>query len=247
MFGFAGVYPFEAGSDICGLRGGIMYSARQTFAILCLVISFSCVVRSACVGTTDAEIPYTLSHTKSGDSTATSFYVLVCGMGCQADSYCPDLTSISVGATGVTGADGNDECGATFPIDLSASSGGCKTVTFAVQEPDASLDKVCPSGCQVKFALSDGQSVVKSIDGKILPASSPEVVTTPSPEVVTTPSPEVVTTPSPSGPVSPSNTPEPYGRRRISQTEARRLMQYGGNRRLSQYGEARKLRQYGSK
>jgi hypothetical protein len=57
-------------------------------------------------------------------------------------------------------------------------------------------------------------------------------------------SPDVVPNPSPSGEVFPSNTPQPYGRRRMSRLdgESRRLMQYG-SRRLSQYG--RRLNQYG--
>jgi hypothetical protein len=133
---------------------------------------------------------------------------------------------------------------------LSSNPGDCKTVSFSVQQADASLDKVCANGCQIKFGLSDGESVVKTIDGNVVPAPDvvPEPVPTPevgpnsTPEVVT--SPEVVPNPSPSGQVSPTNTPQPYGRRRINRVDTnRRLMQYGGTRRLSQYG--RRLNQYG--
>lgn len=236
--------------------------AGKFFGALCLVLSLASVARSACVGTSSANIPYSLSYTRTGDASSTNFLVLVCGNGCQGDAYCPDVTGITVGASGVSGGSGSDDCGVTFPVEMSAQS-GCKTVSFAVGEPNASLDKVCGNGCQVKFSLSDGQSVVKTVDGNVVPA--PEVVPSPSPEVVPSPSPEaipsqspdvvtspdVVPNPSPSGQVIASNTPQPYGRRRISRfdAESRRLMQYGRRlnqyrRRLNQYG--RRLSQYGS-
>ena len=147
-----------------------MYLARKLFGALCLALALASVAKAACVGTSSANIPYSLSSTKTGDASSTNFLILVCGNGCQGDAYCPDVTSVSVGASGVTGA--SDDCGSSFPVELSAKSGDCKTVSFSVQEPNASLNKVCANGCQVKFGLSDGQSVVKTIDGNVVQPQS---------------------------------------------------------------------------
>lgn len=236
-----------------------MFSTRRVLTAICLVLSLASVALASCVGTTNIDVPFTLSYTRTGDGSSTSFYVLVCSTGCEGNSECPFLETISVGVDGVDGANGNDDCGPVFPVDLSAANVGCETVRFTVPGSNTALEQVCPGGCQAKLTLRNGQTVVKAIEGSFTqPNPSPEEVSTPQevaspePEVSMSPelvmSPEVVPNPSPSETVLPTSTPQPYGRRRVSQLDAlsRRLSQYGANRRLNQYGK-RKLRQYGSK
>jgi hypothetical protein len=202
------------------------------------------VALAACPGTSNANIPYSVSHTKSGDGSSTTFYVLACGLGCEDPSMmCTDLKSISLG--GVQGGDGSDDCGGIFNVGL-APDGGCKTFSFTANQANADLGSVCPDGCLVKFNMANGKSVVRTIGGERVEAQVPETSPEPLPEPSPEPSPEMSPIIEPIPPNSPeetvtpsgSKTPTPYGLRR------RVLAQYGNGRRLSQYGSRRRLNQY---
>jgi hypothetical protein len=245
-----------------------MYLSNKLFALLFIVCALAARAKAACTGTSNAAIPYSVSSTRTGDGSSTTFAVLICDSGCQDGALCSGLSSVSIGATGADGGDGKDDCGLTYNVKLTPGEGSCATVYMSAKKAEASISDVCPDGCHVKFNLADGQSVVKTIDGaavdtaSVVPEQSPAAVVEESPATVMEQSPAAVAEESPAdvtgespadvvgeSPAAISSTPSPYGRRRMRQIEGalggRRLRQYGGARRLNQYG-SRRLSQYGA-
>ena len=237
-----------------------MYLSNKLFALLFIACTLAACANAACTGTSNAVIPYSVSSTRTGDGSSTTFAVLICDTGCQEGALCSGLSSVSIGATGANGGDGTDDCGLSYNVKLTPGEGSCTTVYMTANKADAVISDVCPDGCHVKFTLADGQSVVKTIDGgavdtaSVVPEQSPPAVVEESPAAVVEESPAAVVEESPAAvvgesPASISSTPSPYGRRRMSQIEGalggRRLRQYGGARRLNQYG-SRRLSQYGA-
>lgn len=227
-----------------------MYLVQKFLALLIGLYSVAVAVRGACTGTESGDIPYSVSYTKTGDASSTTFIMQVCSTGCSGgDMVCQNLNSISVSATGIAGTEGSDDCGVVKSAELTPDSGSCAVVYLDADKPDLELSDVCTDGCIVRYNLANGMSVAKTIDGQIVePASdSPEPVV-PEPVVPEPVVPEPVVpdvspspTPSPEATVaSTSPTPSVYGRRRMRQMEgplsSRRLRHSNGARRLHQYG-----------
>lgn len=241
-----------------------MVCAKRVVAGLLLVSTGAAVANGACTGTSNGELPYSISSTKSGDGKSTTFYGLVCGLGCADGAVCADLTSVSIGGVSLGGGDGSDDCGTVYNVGLSPD-GGCETFTFTADGSGVDLESVCPDGCHVRFNLANGESVVRTIGGARVetPVASPSPV--PSPVPSPSPSPMPSPSPSPSPSVVPSSvpsspteeatpsasegesvtpasigSPRPYG----GSVRRRNLHQYGGVRKLNQYGGAKRLHQY---
>jgi len=194
-----------------------------------------------------ASLPYSISATKSGDASSTTFIMILCSTGCSdpSDKTCQPLSSASFGTADLTIPEGEtDACGAKAPEALlgslalsSPNEQNCVFVYLEGSEPDMTLASSCPNGCQVQLQLENGERGVITVEG-----DGPTPEPSPSPVPVSTPPP-----------------PHVYGGRRRSLAslshmfESRReLNQYGG-RRLNQYGErrrnqygGRRLNQYGS-
>ena len=230
-----------------------MVCAKRLIAVLLVSSTCATVARAACAGTSDAELPYSITSTKTGDGKSTTFYGLVCGLGCVDGAECADLTSVSIGGSSLAGGNGSDDCGTVFDVSLSPD-GGCETFTFTSSESGVDLDSVCPDGCHVRFNLKNGESVVRTIGGGRVdtPVASPSPVPLPSPSPIPSAVPSSPAGETPSTPLTPSqpgggivtpaatSSPRPYG----GSVRRRTLQQYGGSRRLRQYGGARKLNQY---
>jgi len=229
-------------------------------AIVLLVAKTFSLAAGACTGSLAASnVPFSFTSTRTGDASSTTFIIQVCSKGCSDDQsdVCQPLSSVSFGATGLVSADGgSDECGPSIsgaslgPLGTeSPANVHCASAYLDGPEPNMDLSDVCPSGCIVKLGFANGQSVVATLDGSVVPQQvSPEPVPEPEPE----PEPVPETTPS---------APSAYGRRRLNVHDnenlssfiGRRLNQYGkrrlvqyGSRRLNQYG-SRRLNQYGSR
>jgi len=196
-------------------------TTKLLFLALLATVSSGAVVANAaaCTGTSDMDIPYSISSTRTGDGKSTSFLGLVCGLGCSDGELCEDLSSVSVGGVSLGGGDSSDDCGTVFNVALQRD-GGCETFTFTTGQSNADLESVCPNGCHVRFNFANGESVVRTIGGgrvETTPVASPP----PVPDVPVSPSaaspelsPSPIVEPSPGGgTVTPSanNTPRPYG------------------------------------
>jgi len=208
-----------------------MVCAKRLIAGLLLVSSGATLARADCTGTSDAELPYSITSTKTGDGKSTTFYGLVCGLGCAEGAACAELTSVSIGGPGLGGGDGSDDCGTVYNVRLSPD-GGCETFTFSSAQSGVDLESVCPDGCRVRFNLDNGERIVRTIGGGRVdpPVASPTPATPATPATAN------------GGTVTPSATgsPKPYG----GSVRRRTLNQYGGSRRLNQYSGTRKLNQY---
>jgi hypothetical protein len=229
-----------------------MVKTNRLVAGLMVLSAGAAVANAACTGTSSADIPYSISSTKTGDGKSTTFYGLVCGLGCSDPNVlCEDLTSVSIGGASLGGGDSSDDCGTVYNVRLSPDE-GCQTFTFSADGSNVDLESVCPDGCQVRFNMANGASVVRTIGGgRVDTPVSPEPSPVPSPiepsPIEPSPEPSVPqetplapAEPSPEPSVTPAstNSPKPYGVRR------RTLHQYGSSRRLSQYGSKRRLSQY---
>jgi hypothetical protein len=106
-----------------------MVCAKRLIAGLLLLSTGTTLARADCMGTSDAELPYSITSTKTGDGKSTTFYGLVCGLGCADGAVCADLTSVSIGGSSLGGGDGSDDCGTVYNVRLSPD-GGCETFTF---------------------------------------------------------------------------------------------------------------------
>ena len=197
-------------------------TTKGLFLALLATVSSGAVVANAaaCTGTSDLDIPYSISSTRTGDGKSTSFLGLVCGLGCSDGQLCEDVSSVSVGGVSLGGGDSSDDCGTVFNVALQPD-GGCETFTFTTGQSNVDLESVCPNGCHVRFNFANGESVVRTIGGgrvETTPVASPPPVPV-VPDVTVSPSaasPELSPSPmepSPGGTVTPSanNSPRPYG------------------------------------
>eukprot|EP00889_Picochlorum_renovo_P002817 jgi/Picre1/29847/NNA_005229.t1 len=239
-----------------------MYLVQKLLALFFALYSVAVAVRGACTGTESGEVPYSVSYTKTGDASSTTFIMQVCSTGCNSDNMiCENLNSVSIAATGIAGAEGSDDCGVVKSAELTPDSGSCAVVYLDADKPDLELSDVCTEGCIVRYNMANGMSVAKTIDGRIIepiasPVPEPVVPEPVVPEpvvpepvvpepVVPEVSPEPIPEPTPSPEVIISSTPPTpsvYGRRRMRQMEgplsSRRLRRSNGARRLHQYGSS---------
>ena len=219
----------------------VSMSKRLFLGLLATLSAGAGMANAACTGTSELDIPYSITSTKTGDGKSTSFHGLVCALGCSEGMLCSDLSSVSIGGVSLGGGDSSDECGSVYNVGLT-TEGGCQTFSFTTDKSGVDLESVCPNGCNVRFNFANGESAVRTIGGgrvESTPTASPPLV---SPEVSPSPaSPEI--SPSPIEPTSDgdtakpasTNTPSLYGSMRRRGRHMNAATYGGARRRLSQY------------